>query len=133
FLNAHWLFDKLKLTGSKAQLINGVLLVTTYISARLLFGTYNSYRMWRILLPLSSDTSFGAHQARATPMWIRGLYLFLNILMNGLNFFWFRLMLLALRKRFVAPAPVDASKKPIPDGVQKGKLGVAPFESKKEL
>lgn len=27
FLNAHWLFDKLKMTGSKAQMVNGVLLV----------------------------------------------------------------------------------------------------------
>jgi hypothetical protein len=27
FLNAHWLFDKLKMTGSKAQMLNGLFLV----------------------------------------------------------------------------------------------------------
>ncbi|GAA5916304.1 hypothetical protein JCM6882_001076 [Rhodosporidiobolus microsporus] len=122
FLNAHWLFDKLKMTGSWAQLINGLCLVATYISARLLYGTYNSFVLWRLLLPSASDFSAKAATARATPLWIRVLYLCLNILMNGLNFFWFRLMLLALLKRFKPAAPPSAVKQPVPDAVQKGKL-----------
>ncbi|GAA5868570.1 hypothetical protein JCM8547_003190 [Rhodosporidiobolus lusitaniae] len=157
FLNAHWLIDKLKMTGSKAQLINGLLLVSTYISARLLFGTYNSYKLWRLLLPSASDYSSKAQLARETQMWIRLLYLALNILMNGLNFFWFRLMILALLKRFpsssstktpssstssrsasankprgssTAVASFVPSTKPVPDDVQKGKLGVESVEGR---
>ncbi|GAA5840715.1 hypothetical protein JCM11251_004189 [Rhodosporidiobolus azoricus] len=127
FLNAHWLFDKLKMTGSLAQMINGLCLVTTYISARLLWGTYNSYRLWTLLLPSASDSSLKAEIARTAPLWIRVLYMALNVLMNGLNFFWFRLMLLALLKRF-KPSPSSSSSttvpttKPVPDAVQKGRL-----------
>ncbi|BGP14219.1 hypothetical protein JCM10213v2_002162 [Rhodosporidiobolus nylandii] len=130
FLNAHWLFDKLKMTGSTAQLINGVCLVVSYISARLIWGTYNSYRLWRLLLPSTADLSAKAILARETPLWIRGLYLFLNILMNSLNFYWFRLMVLALLKRFVPAAEHGADsraarkalEKPLSNDVLKGKL-----------
>lgn len=102
----------------------------TYISARLLWGTYNSYRLWTLLLPSSTNFSPKALIARSTPLWIRLLYLALNILMNSLNFFWFRLMLKALLKRFKPSAPEGAEKRPVGDGVQKGKLGVEAVEGK---
>ncbi|GAA6023978.1 hypothetical protein JCM11491_002870, partial [Sporobolomyces phaffii] len=37
----------------------------------------------------------------------------INLTMNGLNFFWFRAMLLALRKRFVSPSSAEARKEPV--------------------
>ncbi|BGP14243.1 hypothetical protein JCM10213_005866 [Rhodosporidiobolus nylandii] len=127
FLNAHWLLDKLNLTGSRLQLINGLFLISAFVGARLLYGTYSSFLVWRLLLPSAGDSSKAAIAARETPHWIRVLYLGLNLLMNGLNFYWFRLMVLALRKRFVAsPSPASAeAKKAVPDNVQNGQLGEA--------
>ncbi|GAA5982415.1 hypothetical protein JCM11641_006976 [Rhodosporidiobolus odoratus] len=136
FLNAHWLFDKLKMTGSTAQLVNGVCLVVTYISARLVWGTYNSYRLWTLLLPSSADHSPKALLARSTELWIRALYIGLNVLMNSLNFYWFRLMVLALRKRFVVVPAVAGEAgttkevtEPVAQEVLNGKL---PSEKKNE-
>ncbi|GJN87095.1 hypothetical protein Rhopal_000040-T1 [Rhodotorula paludigena] len=117
FLNAHWLFDKLKMTGSVAQMVNGLFLVISYIVVRLVFGTYNSYTLWRLLVPSSSDPSFQALAVRKVGA-VRWMYLVLNVAANGLNFFWFRLMVLALKKRFVpspnASSAHKAQKKPVP-------------------
>ncbi|KAM0788522.1 hypothetical protein ACM66B_001650 [Microbotryomycetes sp. NB124-2] len=98
FLNAHWYLDKFQLTGSIYQMINGAFLVMSYIAVRLVWGTYNSYQLWILLLRTRAGSKIGN---------IKYLYLGLNILMNGLNFFWFRAMLLALRKRFVSKNPGD--------------------------
>ncbi|BGP38277.1 hypothetical protein JCM10450v2_002220 [Rhodotorula kratochvilovae] len=116
FLNAHWLLDKLHMTGSIPQMINGAFLVLSYIVVRLVFGTYNSYKLWNLLVP-EPPTAFAA-RALADAGLVRWLYLGLNIAANGLNFYWFRLMLLALKKRFV-PSPAAGSaqraqRKPVP-------------------
>lgn len=42
FLNIHWFLDKLNLTGSKWQWYNGMLLLGSFFSARLVWGTYAS-------------------------------------------------------------------------------------------
>ncbi|KAK5175652.1 uncharacterized protein LTR77_000791 [Saxophila tyrrhenica] len=42
FLNIHWFCDKLHLTGSIYQAINGVFLVLTFFSCRLVWGIYSS-------------------------------------------------------------------------------------------
>ncbi|KAK0717109.1 TLC domain-containing protein [Lasiosphaeria miniovina] len=51
FLNIHWFFDKLNMTGSKAQLYNGIALLATFFSCRLVWGSYQSVLvyadMWR--------------------------------------------------------------------------------------
>ncbi|OJJ47581.1 hypothetical protein ASPZODRAFT_63333 [Penicilliopsis zonata CBS 506.65] len=50
FLNIHWFFDKVNMTGSKAQWYNGMLLLFTFFSCRLVWGTWQSacvyYDMW---------------------------------------------------------------------------------------
>ncbi|GAA6048981.1 hypothetical protein JCM3770_005424 [Rhodotorula araucariae] len=116
FLNAHWLLDKLHLTGSIWQMVNGAFLVLSYVGVRLVFGTYNSYKVWNLLVP-APPTAAAAH-ALADAGVIRWLYLALNIAANGLNFYWFRLMLLALRKRFVpspqAQSAQRAQRTPVP-------------------
>jgi len=43
FLNLHWYFDKLGMTGSKAQLYNGMLLISSFFLARLVWGVYSSF------------------------------------------------------------------------------------------
>jgi hypothetical protein len=45
FLNFHWFFDKLDMTGSKAQLYNGIMLIFTFFCCRLCWGTYQSLRV----------------------------------------------------------------------------------------
>ncbi|KAK3080578.1 hypothetical protein LTS18_000118, partial [Coniosporium uncinatum] len=45
FLNIHWFCDKLHLTGSTIQLLNGVVLLATFFGCRLCWGTFNSLRV----------------------------------------------------------------------------------------
>jgi hypothetical protein len=47
FLNFHWFFDKLDMTGSKPQLYNGIALLVTFFSCRLVWGTYQSVRVYQ--------------------------------------------------------------------------------------
>lgn len=47
FLNVHWFCDKLGLTGSVVQAVNGVFLVTTFFSCRIVWGLYNSVFVFR--------------------------------------------------------------------------------------
>ncbi|EIE80770.1 hypothetical protein RO3G_05475 [Rhizopus delemar RA 99-880] len=46
FLNFHWFMDKIGWTGSRIQLVNGVFLLLTFFGARILFGTFMSFKMW---------------------------------------------------------------------------------------
>ncbi|KAL8831668.1 MAG: hypothetical protein Q9170_005191 [Blastenia crenularia] len=47
FLNFHWFFDKLQMTGSRAQWYNGILLLASFFCCRLLWGTYQSVRVYQ--------------------------------------------------------------------------------------
>jgi hypothetical protein len=47
FLNFHWFFDKLDMTGSRAQLYNGIMLLATFFGCRLVWGTYQSVRVYQ--------------------------------------------------------------------------------------
>ncbi|GAA5966789.1 hypothetical protein JCM21900_005116 [Sporobolomyces salmonicolor] len=109
FLNFHWFCDKFKMTGSKAQMINGVFLVSAYIGARLCYGSYNSFKLFRMLFSSSSDLSKSQQEATG---WVRYLFVCLNLTMNALNLFWFRAMVLALKKRF-SPGPKSAQHEAI--------------------
>ncbi|KAF3491482.1 DUF887 domain-containing protein [Arthroderma uncinatum] len=49
FLNFHWFFDKLGMTGCRAQWYNGMVLLSVFFSCRLIWGSYNSfYVFWDI-------------------------------------------------------------------------------------
>lgn len=124
FLNVHWFCDKLGLTGSKLQLYNGITLIATFASCRLIWGTYNSVLvakdMWAavdytpvtaatIAPALAENATFPAqyaetmhHVTAATtlPLWIPVIYLGSNLTLNSLNFYWFFKMIDAVRKRF---------------------------------
>lgn len=53
FLNIHWFLDKLNMTGSRAQWYNGMILIGTFFSCRLIWGTWQSAvvfaDMWKAL------------------------------------------------------------------------------------
>ncbi|KAK5705622.1 hypothetical protein LTR17_021526 [Elasticomyces elasticus] len=71
FLNIHWFCDKLDLTGSPLQAINGGLLTTTFFLARICWGNYSSFNTFYDLytaysLPHSSLTTEPSKSASAT-------------------------------------------------------------------
>lgn len=141
FLNIHWFFDKLGMTGTKAQLYNGIVLLFTFFSARLIWGVGQSARVWydiyRALstapnteymsvtpaneqLPGAEDIMAFAKEAGPLPLWLAAIYLASNITLNTLNVLWFGKMIKAVRKRF-EPGAKDY-KKQEPSGEKKSQL-----------
>lgn len=141
FLNFHWFFDKLGMTGSRAQLYNGILLLGTFFGCRLIWGTWQSSRVafdvYRALTAghITNDLTGGAHPAAVdpaevkeilmpeaqimrfageekVPMWLAVSYLTANLTLNALNFYWFGQMIDALRKRFDPPLGTKGVVKP---------------------
>ncbi|RUO96146.1 TLC domain-containing protein, partial [Jimgerdemannia flammicorona] len=136
FLNINWFMDKLGMTGSIAQLINGFFLLSTFFFARLVFGFYMSFQTYREFSESSLDvlavidrvpmfrkqispTSFGcAHllfpQApQPNPFPLRTLtvciiYGLANVVLSLLNTYWFWQMVKSLARRF-QPAPKPKS------------------------
>lgn len=139
FLNIHWFCDKLNLTGSTLQLVNGIFLLLTFMSCRLFWGTYQSIQVFgdiwaaykagpiTFLDPtLKSYDNITATDAGTTertamlqfadghnvPLWIAFAYLASNLVLNGLNWFWFAKMIETLRKRFDPPLGTRRAEKP---------------------
>ncbi|TLD14983.1 hypothetical protein PspLS_10876 [Pyricularia sp. CBS 133598] len=121
FLNIHWFFDKLGMTGTKAQLINGICLISVFFSCRLIWGNWQSalvYRdMWRAMrtseIPVNSTIICGdfdgmkvAVNPSPIPLWLVGAYFASNLTLNMLNVFWLFKMISAVKKRFT-PAKED--------------------------
>lgn len=124
FLNIHWFLDKLNLTGSRFQLYNGLLLLFVFFSCRLVWGTYQSIRVYQdvwaaIQSPVTTSSFFDNQTSVATnqsydslkevmrfegggvvPVWLAFTYLGSNIVLNTLNFYWFGKMIEAVKKRF---------------------------------
>lgn len=132
FLNFHWFFDKVNMTGSKAQLYNGLFLLFTFFSCRLVWGTYQSIRVYQdvwaaiqtpgTLVPQSNHTGVATEKSmnpdtemmrfageRVVPVWLACTYLGSNIVLNTLNFYWFGKMIETVKKRF-QPTKERASK-----------------------
>ncbi|KAF2436639.1 DUF887-domain-containing protein [Tothia fuscella] len=121
FLNIHWFCDKLDLTGSTTQLINGIFLLSTFFSCRLIYGTYSSvcvfldvYRAMNLSnSPTYSSIKSGGDEPiseimkyageRKVPLWLAASYLASNIVLNVLNWYWMGQMIRTVRKRFEPP------------------------------
>jgi len=130
FLNIHWFLDKLNMTGSKLQLYNGIALLATFFSCRVLWGNYQSIYIYRDLwkaLQIGSvdlvhtgdpvfayrkhpDLHFRNSTAMEVPRWLAGLYLVSNTILNLLNLFWFSRMVRTVRKRFQPKEGKDTKK-----------------------
>ncbi|KAH7336347.1 TLC domain-containing protein [Rhexocercosporidium sp. MPI-PUGE-AT-0058] len=122
FLNMHWFFDKLSMTGSRIQLYNGIALMVTFFGSRVLWGNYQSIciyaDVWTALhtptidLKYADDASIFAYRKftglegisnshdMKLPLWLVFAYLGSNTLLNFLNIYWFMKMVQAMRKRF---------------------------------
>lgn len=129
FLNIHWFCDKLNMTGTTVQFVNGIMLLCTFFSCRIIWGSYQSIRVFidvyiaytagAVTLSdlgtgkLNNNTTVGdagfKHdvlqfaEGQTVPLWMIVAYLASNIILNGLNWFWFGKMIETLRKRFDPP------------------------------
>ncbi|CAN9166768.1 unnamed protein product [Alternaria alternata] len=129
FLNIHWFCDKLNMTGTTIQLVNGIVLLCTFFSCRIVWGSYQSIRVFTDVYHayiagavVRSDPDVGKLSDNTTlsnaafkndvlqfadnqtvPLWIISAYLASNFILNGLNWFWFGKMIETLRKRFDPP------------------------------
>jgi hypothetical protein len=134
FLNIQWFFDKLSMTGSRIQLYNGIALLTSFLVGRVLWGNYQSLRIysdvWTALKTQYFDSEdFGdssafAYQKSASkltvgdgagkptlPIWLVFVYLGSNTILSFLNVYWFAKMIQALRKRFQPPSSSPKKQK----------------------
>ncbi len=120
-LNVHWFLDKLNMTGSTLQLVNGILLMAAFFGCRCVWGSYQSVRVYGdVWMALKKSTfaedpqsfsnldvfvpdasgSVVSPSGRTLPMGITILYLVSNTVLVILNFYWFGKMIEALQKRF---------------------------------
>ena len=111
------------MTGSRAQLYNGIFLLLMFFACRLVWGTYQSVRVYQdvwaaLQVPgtlTTTDTETKAAMShsvdpseemmrfegdRIVPIWLACTYLGSNIVLNTLNFYWFGKMIEAVKKRF---------------------------------
>lgn len=121
-MNIHWFLDKVKLTGSAYQAINGALLTSVFFFCRIVWGGYNSYytfadmyTAWKSGLigtpyvSIAPDMTLADAEvmafagSRSLPFWVAGAYLGSNIVLNILNYYWFGKMVSTIRARFDAP------------------------------
>jgi len=94
----HWFFDKLGMTGSLPQLINGIALLLTFFSVRIVYGGKLSLEFFETLNSIRNEMSPAEHYA----------YGLGNLALNFLNWLWFYKMVKALKKRFDSP-PVPSA------------------------
>ncbi|KAF9986344.1 hypothetical protein BGZ65_007926 [Modicella reniformis] len=90
FLNIHWFMDKLGMTGSVYQLINGVVLLAVFFSVRIVFGLYMSYQAYQDVMLVYDQV----------PLHLLVVYSAANVVLNTLNLFWFYKMIESLTRRF---------------------------------
>ncbi|MCJ1360482.1 MAG: hypothetical protein MMC33_010487 [Icmadophila ericetorum] len=130
FLNIHWFLDKLHMTGSHAQLYNGITLLFVFFMCRLVWGSYVTVQIYADLRrvvqrrvegeiitgadtekPISLDTGLLALRGtqlpgkHTLPMWLIVAYVGSNTMLMVLNFYWFSRMIQAVTKRFVKKKP----------------------------
>lgn len=125
FLNVHWFCDKLDLTGSIYQAVNGAFLTSTFFGCRIVWGLYNSYNTFFDMYTaikaghsqrqtgiLGEETGMGSMFQRENgvwygemylPIWLASIYLASNLTLNMLNLYWFSKMIETIRKRFDPP------------------------------
>jgi hypothetical protein len=105
------------------QWYNGILLLASFFSCRLLWGTYQSIRVYQDIWaglhytdnspPATTDLKNGLNHpdegvmrfftGEQIPVWLALVYLGSNVILNSLNFYWFGKMIETVRSRFQEP------------------------------
>ncbi|KAF2099769.1 DUF887-domain-containing protein [Rhizodiscina lignyota] len=121
FLNNHWFFDKLGMTGSQAQWINGITLIVSFACARLIWGSQQSLLLykdfwdaWHYTVPAGATCETLSISGveipvgcRKLPAWLAIMYVGGTTVLSILNFWWFGKMIEAVQKRFKPKAEGD--------------------------
>ncbi|KAL8664022.1 MAG: hypothetical protein Q9168_007992 [Polycauliona sp. 1 TL-2023] len=105
FLNIHWWCDKVGMTGSTLQLVNGIALLTTFGGSRLIWGTYQNYQMYTDIWRAVQNPG-----ELPVPAWLAIAYLASTTALSCLNFYWFGKMVQAVAKRFDKPHDTQEKK-----------------------
>ena len=90
------------MTGSTAQLVNGIALITTFGTSRLVWGTYQTVQMYQDIWTAAERPG-----GLPVPPWLAVAYVVSNTTLSVLNFYWFGKMIVTLRKRFERPRSKD--------------------------
>lgn len=103
------------MTGSRAQWYNGLVLLSSFFCCRLVWGSYQSIRVYADVWSAVHIAEPGVLQERilaadgevmryagdnSVPTWLGIVYLGSNCVLNTLNFYWFGKMIETIRKRF---------------------------------
>ena len=83
------------MTGTTAQWINGVILVTTFGTSRLLWGTYQNIHLYKDMWEMYKEPG-----GLPVPPWLALVYVAASTTLTGLNVWWFEKMIRTLRARF---------------------------------
>jgi hypothetical protein len=110
FVNIHWFLGKMGLAGSKIQMVNGIVLMVTFASCRLLWGSYMTFTFFGdvftavqadrpsfTLYDYSPSESPLALEHRA-PGWVAVAFMCTHTVVMSLSVFWFSKMVAAVRK-----------------------------------
>ena len=113
------------MTGSRIQLYNGILLLIAFFGCRLAWGTHQTVHIYRdiwYVLHTPGCIEYASKNwlfsgpvlsmpdraeimrfsgAQVLPHWLAYVYLGSNTLLSALNFYWFWLMIAAVKKRFI--------------------------------
>ncbi|KAK9366345.1 TLC domain-containing protein [Lipomyces kononenkoae] len=91
FLNVYWFAGHLPAgtISEKIQLVNGIILLATFFSARIACGFYSVVRLVFDVMAVIDKM----------PLWLPGVVLSSNILLNCLNVYWFSRMIKAVQRR----------------------------------
>ncbi|KAF2674641.1 DUF887-domain-containing protein [Microthyrium microscopicum] len=126
FLNVHWFCDKMGLTGSSLQLYNGILLLVSFFGARIVWGGWQSWRIYSDVWSVWKDRGIMTKgcemfwkatwvdvplQCRELPGWLGGFYVGANTALTVLNVYWFGKMVQAVRRRFVVAEKMERDEK----------------------
>lgn len=102
------------MTGSRPQWYNGLVLLSSFFCCRLVWGSYQSIRVYadvwsamHVDEPGVLDRAFATDnevmkyaKGNNIPPWLAIVYLGSNVVLNALNFYWFGKMIETIRKRF---------------------------------
>lgn len=109
FLGIHWALDKMQLTGSIYQLVNGVFLLTTFGGIRLVWGAFNSYDFWQ---QVSRDDV-----KAVLPFGVSELYVVALAALQTLNVYWFTQMI-KVKERAYMVATTLVQRSPVGSAFQ---------------
>ncbi|KAK3170631.1 hypothetical protein OEA41_002712 [Lepraria neglecta] len=107
------------MTGSRPQWYNGIVLLFSFFCCRLLWGAYQSIRVYQdvwaalhydpiikskpVFEPAKDSNEMMIMRFSGeyvVPTWLACVYLGSNIVLNTLNFYWFGKMIETIKKRF---------------------------------